>query len=52
MNDELKIINHMIYDVFDELETVEEVELLARTMIDFLEILERKRVWEVSNGVK
>lgn len=52
MNDELKIINHMIYDVFDELETVEEIELLARTMIDFLEILKRKRVWEVSGNVK
>ena len=52
MNDELKIINHMIYDVFYELETVEEIERLATTMIDFLEILERTRVWEVLNDVK
>ena len=52
MNDELKIINHMIYDVFYEVETVEEIELLAKTMIDFLGLLEKTRVWEVSNGVK
>ena len=52
MNEELKIINHMIYDVFYELETVEEIKRLARTMIDFLELLERTRVWELLNDVK
>ena len=52
MSDELKIINHMIYDVFYELETVEEIKRLARTMIDFLELLERTRVWELLNDVK
>ena len=52
MNEELKIINHMIYDVFYELETIEEIERLTTTMIDFLGLLEKTRVWEVSNGVK
>ena len=52
MNEELKIINHMIYDVFYELETVEEIKRLARTMIDLLELLERTRVWELLNDVK